>query len=75
MIEITDETRWEDLTDEEKDQLSEEQAQLLLERSLLDPATGNIVLDDSMTQAAGGAGKRARCGMHAEGSSAAAGRA
>ena len=36
MIEITDTTRWNDLTDEEVSQLTEDQASLLLERDLID---------------------------------------
>jgi len=36
VIEITDTTRWNDLTDEEVSQLTEDQASLLLERDLID---------------------------------------
>ena len=45
MIEITDKTRWSDLTEEEKTQLTDEQVTEILQRDLIDPKTGLVYLD------------------------------
>jgi hypothetical protein len=45
MIEITETTRWADLSDEQKAQLTEEQVTDILQRDLIDPKTGKVYLE------------------------------
>jgi hypothetical protein len=45
MIENTETIHWDDLTEEQKAQLTDDQAAEIMQRDLIDPKTGKVYLD------------------------------